>query len=80
MNRDKWIARAETGALTYSQWLAKLAEEFGEVAREVTVLQESPGAKTQIRAEGNLLVELDQVIFIADCMKTAVERRRRLHA
>jgi NTP pyrophosphatase (non-canonical NTP hydrolase) len=50
-------------------WFAKLAEEFGEVAREVVDI-----AKLKPR-ERNLIEELEHVEFIARCFREDLMQR-----
>lgn len=68
MNRRKWTERKHTRA----EWFAKLAEEFGEVAREIAVDFERPVSKQLAeRRRKRLTDELDHVAFIATAFAIA---------
>lgn len=64
---DAWISRFEEGYFHPLTNLARLAEEVGELAREVN---HRYGEKTKKReeAEGDLAMELADIVFVVVCM------------
>ena len=64
---DAWISQYEEGYFHPLTNLARLAEEVGELAREVN---HRFGQKTKKRdeAEGDLAMELADILFVLICM------------
>jgi hypothetical protein len=71
MNRRKWTKNRHSR----EEWLAKLMEEVGEVAREFTLgFDRTSAAPTDLPliSYTNLIKELDHVSFIAGAFAQAV--------
>lgn len=68
------MKRRQYEGASYSDefWLAKLGEEFGEVAREVV---DNLKADEPPINRGKLVKELEHVEFIARCFREDVQRR-----
>jgi NTP pyrophosphatase (non-canonical NTP hydrolase) len=64
---DAWIAQFEEGYFHPLTNMARLAEEVGELAREVN---HRYGQKTKKREEpeGNLAMEMADILFVLICM------------
>src|SRR3954452_22511383 len=64
---DAWIAQFEEGYFDALTNLARLAEEVGELAREVN---HRFGQKTKKREEpqGDLAMEMADILFVVICM------------
>jgi NTP pyrophosphatase (non-canonical NTP hydrolase) len=64
---DAWISRFEEGYFHPLTNMARLAEEVGELAREVN---HRFGQKTKKReeAEGDLAMEMADILFVLICM------------
>ena len=64
---DRWIAQFEEGYFHPLTNMARLAEEVGELAREVN---HRFGQKTKKReeAEGDLGMEMADILFVLICM------------
>jgi NTP pyrophosphatase (non-canonical NTP hydrolase) len=64
---DAWVAQFEEGYFDPLTNLARLAEEVGELAREVN---HRFGQKTKKReeAEGELAMEMADILFVLICM------------
>jgi NTP pyrophosphatase (non-canonical NTP hydrolase) len=64
---DRWISRFEEGYFHPLTNLARLAEEVGELAREIN---HRYGEKTRKRDEpdGDLAVELADILFVLICI------------
>src|SRR3954468_21798435 len=64
---DAWIAQFEEGYFDPLTNLARLAEEVGELAREVN---HRFGQKTKKRdeAEGDMAMEMADILFVLVCM------------
>lgn len=86
MNRKFWksgINRLrEDGQITDEDYMAKLAEEFGEVARAQSERLKIKGRKNPAKAgikfhTRNLIEELEHVEFMAHCWRTQIEKRWR---
>lgn len=68
---DQWIGQFEEGYWPPLSMLARMTEEVGELAREINHLY---GAKTKkaSEAEGNLALELGDILFIVGCMANSL--------
>ena len=64
---DKWIEQYKLGYFDPHEIVTRLAEETGEVAREVSHLH-GPKKRKDTEEKGNLGEELADVIFIVICM------------
>ena len=64
---DHWVSQYETGYFTPLTNLARLAEEVGELAREIN---HRFGQKTKRRdeVEGSLALELADILFVVICL------------
>lgn len=65
MDRSKWEGKPHSTR----RWLGKLAEEHGEVGKELSCANVS---KREIK---RAMVELEHVEFIARCFREDLERR-----
>lgn len=74
MNRKKWLEKQHTR----EEWFAKLAEEFGEVAREITKGFDNAASSAipPIIDNGRLVTELDHVSFISTAFAIAISEGR----
>lgn len=69
---DTWISQFEEGYWHPLSMLARLSEEVGELAREINHLYgEKP--KKVIEDEGNLAMEMADILFILCCMANSME-------
>ena len=64
---DAWIAQFEEGYFAPLVNLARLAEEVGELAREVNH-RFGPKRKKPDEPEGSLAMELADILFVVICM------------
>ena len=64
---DAWIAQFEEGYFDPLTNLARLAEEVGELAREVNH-QFGKKTKKPDESEGDLAMEMADIIFVLICM------------
>jgi NTP pyrophosphatase (non-canonical NTP hydrolase) len=64
---DAWIARFEEGYFDPLTNLARLAEEVGELAREVNH-QFGKKTKKPDESEGDLAMEMADIMFVLICM------------
>lgn len=69
---DKWIGRFEEGYWHPLSMLARLAEEVGELAREVNHLY-GQKPKKETEPEGNLSLELGDILFIITCFANSLD-------
>ncbi|AZR72989.1 nucleotide pyrophosphohydrolase [Anoxybacter fermentans] len=69
---DRWISQFEEGYWHPLSMLARLTEEVGELAREINHLfGEKPKKPTE--KEGNLALELADILFILCCMANSMD-------
>lgn len=68
---DRWIGQFEEGYWHPLSMLARMTEEVGELAREIN---HRYGEKTKkpTEAEGNLALELGDILFIVGCMANSL--------
>lgn len=72
MEVDAWIGQFEEGYWHPLSMLARLTEEVGELAREINHLYgEKP--KKSSEEEGNLALELADILFILCCMANSMD-------
>lgn len=68
---DQWIGQFEEGYWHPLSMLARMTEEVGELAREINH-QYGPKTKKATEAEGNLALELGDILFIVGCMANSL--------
>ncbi|MBO8137158.1 MAG: nucleotide pyrophosphohydrolase [Desulfotomaculum sp.] len=69
---DKWISQFEEGYWHPLSMLARMTEEVGELAREINHrFGEKPKKPTE--KEGNLALELGDIMFIVACMANSLD-------
>ncbi|AQS59795.1 nucleotide pyrophosphohydrolase [Desulforamulus ferrireducens] len=68
---DDWIGQFEEGYWHPLSMLARLTEEVGELAREVNH-QYGQKPKKQEEPEGNLALELADILFIIGCFANSM--------
>lgn len=69
---DAWIGQFEEGYWHPLSMLARLSEEVGELAREINHLYGEKPKKTA-EDEGNLALEMADILFILCCMANSME-------
>lgn len=69
---DAWISRFEEGYWHPLSMLARMAEEVGELAREINHLY-GQKPKKSAEKEGNLALELADILFIIICFANSLE-------
>ncbi|MEG6617301.1 nucleotide pyrophosphohydrolase [Peptococcaceae bacterium 1198_IL3148] len=68
---DKWISQFEEGYWHPLSMLARMTEEVGELAREINhQFGEKPKKPTE--GEGNLALELGDIMFIVACLANSL--------
>lgn len=68
---DRWISQFEEGYWHPLSMLARLTEEVGELAREINH-QYGQKPKKSTEGEGNLALELADIMFIVICMANSM--------
>lgn len=68
---DRWISQFEEGYWHPLSMLARLTEEVGELAREINH-QFGQKPKKSTEAEGNLALEIADIMFILVCMANSL--------
>jgi hypothetical protein len=74
MKRSNWEGQSHSTG----RWIAKLAEEVGEVGKEIAdrpTMQHLPGGGKDLKAIRRTITELEHVEFIAKCFREDLERR-----
>ena len=64
---DAWVSRFEEGYFDPLTNLARLAEEVGELAREINHLYGQKTKKAD-EAEGDVAMEMADILFVIICM------------
>lgn len=67
---DRWVGQFEQGYFPPLANVARLAEEVGELAREVNH-QFGPKQKKPDEAPGSIAMELADILFVVICMANA---------
>ncbi|MTI80164.1 MAG: nucleotide pyrophosphohydrolase [Firmicutes bacterium] len=68
---DKWISQFEEGYWHPLSMLARMTEEVGELAREINH-QYGQKPKKTTEEEGDLALELGDIMFIVACMANSL--------
>lgn len=69
---DEWISQFEEGYWQPTTMMLRLTEEVGELAREVNHLYGQKPKKPS-EPEGNLALEMADILFIIVCMANSLE-------